>query len=34
MNAKNVEEIIIPPEKKRRDTECIKTSIIKGNTSK
>ena len=33
-NPKNVEEIVIPLEKKRRNTKRIKTSIIKWNATK
>ena len=33
-NPKNVEEIVIPLEKKKRNTKRIKTSIIKWNATK
>ena len=33
-NPKNVEELVIPLEKKKRNTKRIKTSIIKWNATK
>ena len=33
-NARNIEEVVIPPEQKKRNTQQFKSSIIKWNTTK